>query len=373
MDLRREDILEGRVEDAAAEAERLGLLRRTTPEERQRSKRGILSLLPPGEDVWLFGYGSLMWNPLIRYAERRPGHVFGYHRSYCLRSALGRGTPERPGLTLGLERGGSCRGLLFRIAADIAEAELDFVWNREMIGRAYTPRLVAARTGGGAVRAIAFVIDARHEAYAGKLTPEETADVIARARGPLGRCSEYLENTVLHLDELGIADGPMHRLLARVRDRMTELGIDAESALHCPDTHCWGGPAMAPKETEETADDPGAAAIAALMRRYFDAVYDGDVPALREIFHPENRLAGLRGDEERFSSLERFLARVERRPREDASGYRLLSVDRSGRAGVAKIAYRYHGIDFVDYMAVLELDGRWRIVAKSFDGYRATG
>ena len=128
---------------------------------------------------------------------------------------------------------------------------------------------------------------------------------------------------------------------------------------------------MTTEEAEDFATDPRAGAIAELMRRYFDAVHDGDVPALRDIFHPENRLAGLRDDEERFSSLEQFLARVERRPTRDAFDYRLLSVDRSGRAGVAKITYRYHGVDFVDYMSVLELDGRWQIVAKSFDGYHA--
>ena len=126
---------------------------------------------------------------------------------------------------------------------------------------------------------------------------------------------------------------------------------------------------MALKESDQYAADQQSAAIADLMQRYFDSIYDGDVSALREIFHPENRLAGMRGDEERFSSLQQFLDRVERRPNQDAYDYKLLSIDRSGRAGVAKISYRYHGVNFVDYMAVLELDGTWRIVAKSFDGY----
>ena len=233
MDLKREDILKGRVEEDAMEAERQGLFQRTTPAERALSKRAVLSILPDGEDVWLFGYGSLMWNPIIHHVERRAGHIFGYHRAFCLRTAMGRGTPERPGLTLGLERGGSCRGILFRVAGDIAEDELDFVWNREMISQAYTPRLMNAHTDNGegkksVVRAIAFVINSEHIGYAGKLTLEETADAIATAHGRLGRCSEYLENTVMHLDDLGIADGPMHRLLLQVRTRMAELGIKAE-------------------------------------------------------------------------------------------------------------------------------------------------
>lgn len=129
---------------------------------------------------------------------------------------------------------------------------------------------------------------------------------------------------------------------------------------------------MAIKEAIESDNDGDTSAIADLMQRYFDAVYEGNVAALRDVFRPENRLAGMRGDEERFSSLEQFLDRVERRPNQDAFDFKLLSVDRSGRAGVAKIAYRYHGVDFVDYMSVLELDGTWRIVAKVFDGYYVT-
>lgn len=229
MDLKREDILEGRIEQAAMEAEKLGLFRRMRPEERAQSKRETLAKLSSGEDVWVFGYGSLMWNPIVHYIERRAGQIYGYHRAYCLRTAMGRGTPERPGLTLGLERGGSCRGILFRVAADIAEQELDFVWNREMISQAYSPHVMNAHTDQGVVRAIAFVINHDHEGYAGKLTMAETAEAIATAYGRLGRCSEYLENTVMHLDELGIADGPMHHLLTMVRARMAELGIEPEA------------------------------------------------------------------------------------------------------------------------------------------------
>jgi cation transport protein ChaC len=140
---------------------------------------------------------------------------------------MGRGTPEQPGLTLGLERGGSCRGLLFRISGAIAEDELDLVWNREMISRAYMPRLMNAYTKDGTVRAITFVINTQHNGYAGRLSIEETTDTIAKAQGRLGRCSEYLENTVMHLDELGIGDGPMHRLLVNVRERMKKLGIES--------------------------------------------------------------------------------------------------------------------------------------------------
>ena len=96
-----------------------------------------------------------------------------------------------------------------------------------MISRAYMPRLMNAYTKDGTVRAITFVINTQHNGYAGRLSIEETTDTIAKAQGRLGRCSEYLENTVMHLDELGIGDGPMHRLLVNVRERMKKLGIES--------------------------------------------------------------------------------------------------------------------------------------------------
>ena len=126
---------------------------------------------------------------------------------------------------------------------------------------------------------------------------------------------------------------------------------------------------MAVKEADTSAAGDDVGEITDLMNRYFEAVYNGDVEALRDVFHPQNRLAGMRGDEERFSSLEQFLERVTSRPNQDAFDFQVLSVDQSGRAAVAKISYRYHGVDFVDYMSVLRLEGSWRIVAKVFDGY----
>lgn len=119
---------------------------------------------------------------------------------------------------------------------------------------------------------------------------------------------------------------------------------------------------------QAAADDTALAEIMALMNRYFHAIYHGDLAALRRIFHPDNRLAGFRGPETRFSTTEEWLARVASRPGRDASDLRILSIDRAGRAGVAKIAYRYHGVDFTDYMSVLRTAEGWRIVAKVFDG-----
>ena len=219
MNVKREDIENGHVEAILIEAERQGLTRRMLPAERQVSKRRILAELGPGADVWVFAYGSLMWNPCIYYTERRPALIHGYHRSFCLWMPLGRGSPECPGLTLALEPGGSCRGLVFRIAAAEAERELDIIWNREMLTGAYRPRLIDVATPAGPVRAAAFVVNRDYPRYAGRLPPDRVADAIAVAEGRLGSCAQYLFDTVAHLDELGIEDGPMHRLKRQVEAR----------------------------------------------------------------------------------------------------------------------------------------------------------
>jgi len=224
MCLSRDDILAGRVEAVAREAERLGLFRRLRPEERAASIRQTLEAFPAGAEVWVFGYGSLMWNPAFHHAERRPARVHGLHRRFCLWSAIGRGTPERPGLMLGLEPGGSCLGVAFRIASERVESELAVVWGREMIGDAYVPRVVRARTPKGPVAAIAFAINPRHERYAGRLPVETMTRVIASASGGLGSCRDYLFATVAALETLGRDHGPMHALAARVRRHMDGAG-----------------------------------------------------------------------------------------------------------------------------------------------------
>ncbi len=222
MNVKREEILDGRMEAFLVEAERQGIFKRMTPEDREISKQKTLSLLPPGKDVWLFGYGSLMWNPTIHYVERRAAKLYGYHRQFCLWTHMGRGTPEQPGLMLGLQSGGSCNGIAYRVEADIADHELSVVWNREMVSGAYVPKIVQIRTNGAPVNAIAFVINQNHDRYAGRLPDETIVDAIAKAEGPIGRCCNYLFNTVENLDELGIGDGPMHSLCRAVRKRLEE-------------------------------------------------------------------------------------------------------------------------------------------------------
>ncbi len=186
-------------------------------EERAASLRATLERVPAGRDVWVFGYGSLMWNPAFHHVEIRPARAGGWHRSFCLRNTFGRGSPENPGLTLALERGGSCAGLALRIAAEQVESELGILWNREMITGAYTPRWLRLRTDAGEIEAVTFTANRASRRYAGRLPLDETARLMARAHGPLGSCRDYLERTVAELDRLGVRDGSMHALLRAVQ------------------------------------------------------------------------------------------------------------------------------------------------------------
>lgn len=187
-----------------------------TLEEQHASIEALLGEHAADGDIWLFAYGSLIWNPLIHYAEKCIGTVHGYHRCFCLWTHVGRGTAAKPGLVLGLERGGACRGVVYRIAAAEVREELEVLWRREMLTGAYAPRWVTASTDRGPVRAIAFLINHGHPRYAGRLPEERIVAAIAEAQGPLGACATYLFNTVAHLEELGIHD----RRLSRLRDRV---------------------------------------------------------------------------------------------------------------------------------------------------------
>jgi cation transport protein ChaC len=181
-------------------------------EEQLDASVGAILARREGRQTWIFGYGSLMWNPAFHHVERRIGLVHGFHRRFCLWTHAGRGTPENPGLTLALDRGGCVRGVAFRIAEAAAETELGIVWRREMVSGAYAPRWITVRTDQGTIRAVTFVINHAHDRYAGLLPEDRVVEVIARAEGGLGPCAEYLHNTVEHLDELGIGDRPLRRL-----------------------------------------------------------------------------------------------------------------------------------------------------------------
>lgn len=213
----REFLRTGGLSAALAPAGRDGLLRLTTPEERERSRRDTLARGAPGGDVWVFAYGSLMWNPAFHYVEQREATIHGFHRRFCLIAPVGRGTRENPGLMLGLDRGGSCRGLALRIAAAQVVEELDIIWAREMVADGYRPVWLRARVRGGTIPVISFAIDRSLPTYAGRLTHEEVARRLATASGSLGTSADYLDDTVARLDELGIHDSALCALRTRVR------------------------------------------------------------------------------------------------------------------------------------------------------------
>ena len=171
----------------------------------------------PG-DIWFFAYGSLMWDPGFEPAETRPALLRGWHRRFCVSSIIYRGTPEQPGLSLGLDRGGSCRGLALRIAAAERDVVLDYLSGREMPEEIYSSRKTAVTTDGGTLLAYTLVVNRDHSLYVSGLGFEDSAARIAACSGQRGPNIDYLAQTVRHLDELGIRDGAMHRLLDRVHD-----------------------------------------------------------------------------------------------------------------------------------------------------------
>lgn len=217
MILDRDSIRDGLLEQLGREAGDLGLFEPLSDDDRREIMETLLADRKPGEGVWIFGYGSLIWNPAFHFVEQRMVRVHGYHRAYCLWTPLGRGTPDYPGLMLGLENGGSVSGVAFRIDEAIAREEVMIIFKRELLSGAYRARWVNAYTDDGPVRTIAFVINHAHPRYAGKLEEELIARTIAVACGKIGSCREYLENTVARLDELGIPDRNMHQLLQKVR------------------------------------------------------------------------------------------------------------------------------------------------------------
>jgi cation transport protein ChaC len=207
---------------------------RNTAEDHAAAVREMLASHPEGEDVWLFAYGSLLWRPAVEHVEERMGTTRGWHRSFRLRLIAWRGTRERPGLMMGLDRGGQCKGVAYRLAGHTVEVQLGKLFRREMPLRPLNklptniPRWITVETDQGRLRAITFVINRRGYAYAGRPTPEQTADILATACGHGGSCAEYLYNTVSHLEERGIRDRNLWRLQALVADRIAYLTTPPE-------------------------------------------------------------------------------------------------------------------------------------------------
>ncbi|HET7364334.1 MAG TPA: gamma-glutamylcyclotransferase [Burkholderiales bacterium] len=169
--------------------------------------------LPDG-DFWVFGYGSLMWSPCFPYREKRLARLHGYHRALCILSTRYRGTHRKPGLVMGLCRGGSCWGMAFRIPRSEVRRALARLWNREMPRRVYAPRLVPATLPGGRrVHALAFIADPDHPSYVRELDLHGRARLVAQGIGQRGPCIDYIRNTLAHMHEVGVRDPHLERVL----------------------------------------------------------------------------------------------------------------------------------------------------------------
>jgi glutathione-specific gamma-glutamylcyclotransferase len=175
-------------------------------------------------DLWVFGYGSLMWRPGFAYAEEHIGTVRGYHRALCVYSHVHRGTPEKPGLVLGLDSGGSCRGMAFRVSAPLAAETISYLRQREQVTLVYRElRLPVVLGDGRRVLALTYAVDRRHSQYAGQLDRQELLRFIEQGRGISGDNPDYVCNTQAHLARLGIRDATLEWLAQRVKDAHPDL------------------------------------------------------------------------------------------------------------------------------------------------------
>jgi cation transport protein ChaC len=173
----------------------------------------FLERLPRG-DLWVFGYGSLMWAPGFRYSAKATALVRGYHRALCILSSRYRGTPEKPGLVMGLCRGGSCWGMAFRVPAARVRGVLTALWKREMLNRVYKPTLVPVTVAPGRrIRALAFVADTSHRQFVKELDLHGRARLVAQGIGERGHCVDYIRNTLEHMLALGVNDPHLARIL----------------------------------------------------------------------------------------------------------------------------------------------------------------
>jgi cation transport protein ChaC len=198
-------------------------------EEIVASRDAFLAARPDGDtDLWLFAYGSLMWKPELEYAESRLATARGWHRRFCLWQWRYRGSRDRPGLMLALDRGGSCRGLAYKIQGPDVAQGIARVWRREMIGIGYRPRWLRLHCDDRQVRGLAFVVNPQSPRYAGRMSSDVIADHIAMACGATGPSAEYLLETHEACRRLGIRDEMLERLPPMVAERLHRAVQDRE-------------------------------------------------------------------------------------------------------------------------------------------------
>jgi glutathione-specific gamma-glutamylcyclotransferase len=193
-----------------------------------------------GEDLWVFGYGSLMWRPGFDFAERVPARMIGLHRALCVYSFVHRGTPERPGLVLGLDRGGMCRGIAFRVAAAARDETIAYLRAREQVTTVYLEtwrRIELEEPARRQVRALCFVVDRSHVQYAGRLTLAECVHHVRQGHGSSGANRDYVVETVQALEALGYRETELHLLAERLGTAIGHqaTGIREAAKITIPD------------------------------------------------------------------------------------------------------------------------------------------
>ncbi|MEI8146249.1 MAG: gamma-glutamylcyclotransferase [Alphaproteobacteria bacterium] len=170
-------------------------------------------------DLWVFGYGSLMWRPGFPFQERVTAQLIGMHRALCVYSHVHRGTPERPGLVLGLDRGGACRGVAFQVAAADREATIAYLREREQVTSVYLEVMRWVTLDEPArrrIHALTYIVDRGHSQYAGRLSPDEQLHHVRQGHGRSGANPDYVKNTVGAIEELGFRDKSLHGLASRL-------------------------------------------------------------------------------------------------------------------------------------------------------------
>ena len=194
----------------------------------------FLTQVPPGT-LWVFGYGSLMWSPDFPNTAAHPALLRGYHRALCIYSTHYRGTPQRPGLVLGLRSGGACHGIAFRVHRADAKEALRTLWDREMLNLVYQPRFVPVTLRGDdsvhgqRVHALTFTANPDHTQFAHGLSLEQTAQLVAQGRGKRGANITYVDNTLQHMQVLGVQDHKLTHVLQRAKTLRRRLSTRVET------------------------------------------------------------------------------------------------------------------------------------------------
>lgn len=177
------------------------------------------------EDLWIFGYASLIWRPDFAFAERRMAHVHGWHRALKMWSRINRGTPECPGLVFALLSGGSCHGMVFRVPRSEGNEVLATLWQREMVTAVYDPRWLQCRTASGPVRALAFTLSRSSPSFTGDLSESQYRQIFCDACGKYGTTLDYARQTLDSLHGHGIADAALRRLLQHAEPRAVQDNV----------------------------------------------------------------------------------------------------------------------------------------------------